>query len=90
MEVKMAQTATLSVRTDKGLKEKVSKILNQLGLNHSTAINIYYHHILTHKGIPFEVKIPNKTTLKAMEDLDKGINVKKFDTAEALFEDLGI
>jgi DNA-damage-inducible protein J len=90
MEVKMAQTATLSVRTDKGLKEKVGKILNQLGLNHSTAINIYYHHILTYKGIPFEVKIPNKTTLKAMEDLEKGKNVKKFDTAEALFEDLGI
>ena len=86
----MAQTATLSVRTDKGLKEKVGKILNRLGLNHSTAINIYYHHILTHQGIPFEVKIPNKTTLKAMEDLDKGKNVKKFDTAEALFEDLGI
>jgi len=37
-----------------------------------------------------EVKIPNKTTLKAMEDLDKGKNVKKFDTAESLFEDLGM
>ena len=32
-------------------------------------------------------KIPNKTTLKAMEDLEKGKNVKKFDTAEELFED---
>jgi DNA-damage-inducible protein J len=90
MEVKMGQTATLSVRTDKGLKEKVGKILNELGLNHSTAINIYYHQILTRKGIPFEVKIPNKTTLRAMEDLDKGKNVKRFDTAEELFEDLGI
>jgi antitoxin component of RelBE/YafQ-DinJ toxin-antitoxin module len=39
------------------------------------------HHILTHNGIPLEVKIPNKTTLKAMEDLEKGKNVKKFDTA---------
>jgi DNA-damage-inducible protein J len=64
--------------------------LNELGLNHSTAINIYYHQILTRKGIPFEVKIPNKTTLRAMEDLEKGKNVKKFDRAEELFEDLGI
>lgn len=41
------------------------------------------------KGIPLEEKIPNEKTLKAMEDLEKGKNVKKFDTAEELFEDLG-
>jgi antitoxin component of RelBE/YafQ-DinJ toxin-antitoxin module len=40
--------------------------------------------------IPLEIKIPNKTTLKTIKDLDKGKNVKKFDTAEALFEDLGM
>jgi len=42
------------------------------------------------RGITFDMKIPNKTTLKAMEDLEKGRNVKKFETSEALFEDLGI
>ena len=86
----MAQTATLSVRTNKGLKEKVGKISDPLGLNHSTAINMYYRLILAQRGIPFEVKLPNKTTLKAMEDLEKGKNSERFDTAEELFEDLGI
>lgn len=33
---------------------------------------------------------PNETTLKAMEELEKGENVKKFETAEEFFEDLGI
>lgn len=90
----MGQTITLSVRTDKALKDKVGRILHELGLNHSTAINMYYRLILVQNGIPFDVKLPgktpNETTLKAMEDLEKGENVKKFETAEELFEDLGI
>ena len=36
------------------------------------------------------MKIPNKTTLKAMEDLENQKNVKKFETSEELFEDLEI
>jgi antitoxin component of RelBE/YafQ-DinJ toxin-antitoxin module len=33
---------------------------------------------------------PNKTTLKAVEEIEKGKNIKRFQTAEELFEDLGI
>jgi len=51
---------------------------------------MYYRLILAQRGIPFAVKLPNKTTLKAMEDLEKGKNSEKFDTPEELFEDLGI
>jgi len=80
----MGQTITLSVRTEKGVKEKVGKILHELGLNHSTAINMYYRLILAQRGIPFEVKLPNKTTLKAMEDLEKGKNSERFDTADQI------
>ncbi len=81
-------SATLSIRTNKELKAKVGKILNKLGLNHSTAINMYYHLILENKGIPFDVKIPNNTTFKALEDSRKKKNMKKFNNVEDLFEDL--
>jgi DNA-damage-inducible protein J len=86
----MGQTITLSVRTEKVLKERVGEILHELGLNHSTAINMYYRLIAAQRGIPFEARLPNPTTLQAMEDLEKGRNVKKFETAEELFDDLGI
>lgn len=86
----MSQASTISVRMEKGLKEKVGKILHELGLSHSTAINMYYRLILAERGIPFDVKLPNKTTRKTVEDLEKGKNVKRFDTAEELFQDLGI
>ncbi|MDQ1350275.1 MAG: DNA protein [Acidobacteriota bacterium] len=89
-EVNIPQASTVSVRTDKDLKKKVGKILNKLGLNHSTAINMYYRLILARNKIPFAVKPPNKVTLKALQDIEKGKNVKRFETPEELFKDLGI
>ncbi len=86
----MPQASTLSVRTDKDLKEKVGKILHELGLNHSAAINMYYRLILARKKIPFAVRPTNKITLKALQDIEKGKNVKRFETPEELFKDLGI
>ena len=87
----MAQAnTTLSVRTEKKLKDQVGKILDKLGLNHSTAINMYYHQIIANKGIPFEIKIPNKKTAEAIEDSRQKKNMKKFDNTDDLFDDLGI
>ncbi len=82
--------ATLSVRTDKKVKDQVGKILEKLGLNHSTAINIYYHQIIANQGIPFEIKIPNKTTVAAIGDSRKKKNMKTFKTTDELFDDLDI
>jgi len=81
---------TISVRTEKKLKDKVGKILEELGLNHSTAINIYYHQILANRGIPFDLKVPNKTTVKALEDSRTKKNMEKFNNTDELFDDLGI
>ena len=82
--------ATLSIRTEKKVKDQVGKILDKLGLNHSTAINIYYHQIIANQGIPFDIKIPNKTTAQAIDDSRKKKNMKKFKTTDDLFDDLDI
>ncbi len=82
--------ATLTVRTSKTLKEEVGKILDKLGLNHSTAVNIFYHQVLATKGIPFDVKIPNKETLKALEQSRNRKDLIAYENSEELFEDLGI
>lgn len=87
----MAQAcATLTIRTNKSLKDEVGKILSRLGLNHSTAVNMFYHQVLTHKGIPFDVKIPNKQTIKALENSRKRKNLTTYKSSDELFEDLGI
>ena len=87
----MAQAdATLTIRTSKTLKEEVGKILGRLGLNHSTAVNMFYNQVLAHKGIPFDVKIPNKETLKALENSRKRKNLTTYKNSDELFEELGI
>jgi DNA-damage-inducible protein J len=82
--------ATLTIRTSKTLKEEVGKILSRLGLNHSSAVNMFYHQVLAQKGIPFDVKIPNKETLKALENSRKRKNLTTYKNSDELFEDLGI
>ncbi len=90
-EAKMIQAdATLTVRTNKTLKERVGKILNELGLNHSTAINMFYHQVLAKKGIPFDVKIPNKETEEALRNSRERKNLTTYKDSDELFEDLGI
>jgi len=87
----MAQAdATLTIRTSRTLKKEVGKILSRLGLNHSSAVNMFYHQVLAQKGIPFDVKIPNKETLKALENSRKRKNLTTYKNSDELFEDLGI
>jgi DNA-damage-inducible protein J len=87
----MAQAdATLTIRTSKTLKEEVGKILSRLGLNHSSAVNMFYHQVLAKKGIPFDVKITNKETLEALENSRKRENLTTYKNSDELFEDLGI
>ncbi len=62
-------TSTFSVRVDSALKTEVEKCLSDMGMNMSTAINIYLRQIARIKAIPFIVTsspILNQKTLEAM------------------------
>lgn len=54
------KTVIVRAMIDPKKKEKVSKILSRLGINHSEAINIYYSLIEEYKGLPFNIKLPEK------------------------------
>ena len=54
----MAKTATVRALMEPKKKEKVSKILQRLGMNHSAAINVFYSLIEEYKRLPFDVRIP--------------------------------
>ena len=83
----MAKEAIVRARTNATLKSKVDKILVKLGLTHSQAVNLFYSQVVLQNGLPFEVKIPNKATLKAMGEAEnrKG---KSFANVDDLFKDL--
>ena len=56
----MSKTVTVRAMIDPKKKERVAKILSRLGINHSEAINIYYSLIEEYKGLPFNIKLPEK------------------------------
>ena len=63
-------TTNLNIRTDKDVKEKAEKIINELGLNMTSAVNIFLRTAIRERGIPFELKldVPNETTIAAIEE----------------------
>lgn len=69
-------TTNLNIRTDKAIKEQAEEIFNELGLNMTTAVNIFLRTAVREHGIPFELKldIPNETTTAAIEEGRKLMN----------------
>lgn len=85
----MPRTAMIRARTEPKLKSQVEEIFSSLGLNQTEAINIFYHQVLLKKGLPFDVTLPNETTIKAIEAARAGKS-ESFDSADDLFDSLGI
>ena len=68
----MANTATVQVRMDAELKKKAEKTLKSMGLNMSTAINLFMHQVANQGKIPFEIyaaEVSNAETKKALDDV---------------------
>lgn len=54
----MAKTSNLYARIEPETKEQAEAILASLGVPVSNAINMFYKQIILHRGLPFEVKLP--------------------------------
>ena len=63
-------TTNLNIRTDKDIKDQAEEIFNELGLNMTTAVNMFLRTAIRERGIPFELKleIPNETTAAAISE----------------------
>ena len=74
-------TTNVSIRMDTELKAQADELFAELGMNLSTAFNIFVRQSLREGGIPFEIRTdrPNKETIAAMleaENIAKDPNVK--------------
>ena len=84
------KTATIRARIEPELKNHVDEILNQLGLNTTEAITLFYKQIELNRGLPFKVSIPNKETRKTLDESDRGENLTECKDADDMFNKLGI
>ena len=74
--------ATVRARVDSDLKQEAEAIFKKLGLSTSQAIVMFLNMVKLQNGIPFDMKIPNKETLKAMQE------AKEFKGEEISLKDL--
>jgi len=82
-------TTMVHVRVDGKVKDRAAKALAAMGMSVSDAVRMLLVRVAVEKALPFEVKVPNATTVKAMRAVDNGEG-KRFESAEALLKDLGI
>lgn len=88
-------TTNINIRTDKEVKDEAEKIFTELGLNMSTAINIFLRTTIRENGIPFKLNLntQNKITAQAIEERRKIIDdekVESYSSIEDLRKALGV
>lgn len=66
------ETVKVNVNVDKDTKEAAEKLFKELGLNMSTAINMFLKRSLLERGIPFlvDLNVPNAETVAALKETE--------------------
>ena len=87
----MGTTKTASARAliDPEIKKEAEAILKELGLSVSKSFELYYRQIIANRGLPFELRVPNEKTMKAIDNSRRNKG-KTFSSAKDLFDDFGI
>lgn len=87
-------TSAINIQIDSETKREATKILNELGLSMSTAINLFLRQVIKRDGLPFEVvnSKPSKELLLALKEAEDIINnpdkYKSYKSIEELKETL--
>lgn len=89
----MANTTNFSVRMDSDIKRQCESLYNELGMNLTTAINVFLRQSIRVGGFPFDVKLeqPNRETMMAMLEAERiahDPNVKRYSDVEEALKDL--
>ena len=87
-EFPMAKTATIQTRVDPVVKHNAQIILKKLNISMSEAISMFLSQITLHKGIPFEIKIPNEITAQTLKKSEEGKELHAVSNVDELFKEL--
>ena len=69
-----ASKVRTNVYLDSDMKKQAKSIFKKYGLSLSDAINMFLTQSVMERGLPFEMKLPNDETIKAIEDTRAGKN----------------
>ncbi len=87
-------TVNMSIRMDTELKKQADAMFSDMGLNMTTAMNMFLRQVVRQGRIPFEIAtdIPNAETVAAIKEMDDMLSgkipTKRYLSTKELFEDL--
>ncbi|MDZ7361935.1 MAG: type II toxin-antitoxin system RelB/DinJ family antitoxin [candidate division KSB1 bacterium] len=87
----MARTATIQTRIDAKVKNEAQKILDKLNISMSEAISMYLTQVTLHRGIPFDMRIPeipNALTATTLRKSEEGKELNEVGSVDELFKEL--
>ena len=80
-----------NIKIDPELKEQAQDLFESLGMNLTTAVNIFLRQSVREQAIPFRIgePVPNAETLQAIRDARRGVGLSRgFTSVKELMEDL--
>ena len=85
----MSKTS-MSIRLDSEVKEQAQQVFSNLGMDMTTAINIFLRQAIQYQGLPFDVRLDeNQKLLQVVMDVDQNRNMSQsFESVSDLMEDL--
>ena len=78
-----AKTKTVRARVEPKLKRGAEAGFKKIGLKPSEAVTLFYKRVELTRGIPFEMRIPNKETRRAIAQARAGKGLKTFKNFDA-------
>ena len=84
-------STTVSIRIDSDLKAQADALFADIGLNLSSAVNVFLRRAVYEQGIPFPVTrvLPNADTLQAIRDVENGVGLSKaYTKVDDMFADI--
>lgn len=85
---RVAKSSYINARVEPKLKKNAEAVLDKIGLSTTDAVTLFLTQVVAHKGMPFPVKIPNRETIKAMRELERGGGTRHEGDVASLFQSI--
>lgn len=84
----MAKTEMIRARVEPELKREAERFFSDLGLSTTEAITLFYKQVTMHRGLPFDVRVPNAETIEAMRQARDGEDLAEYSDLQDLMSSL--
>lgn len=83
----MSKTEMIRARVEPRVKRDAEEIFSTLGLSATEAITLFYKQVALCRGLPFEVRVPNAQTRKAIRQAQTGKGLSRYHSVDDLMSE---